>query len=171
MQCHLPFQQDIYDGEEGSKTIMCPKCLWCCFRIRQWCVPLRLYLNLLDYIVTCMSVAIDGFWIDDSIYCTLRYSAWLHFTVHTHVFTSRCSVAASNDGHSLPFGSATDHNDWITLNNSVTHQPTNSTQLTDWSGLLITSRQGEQRKHSSSVAACGPLPSNGSTCHNIINKW
>jgi hypothetical protein len=48
------------------------------------------------------------FWIDDRIYWTLWYRAWLHFTVHcyTHtsvhiyVFTSRCLTAASNGGRS-----------------------------------------------------------------------
>jgi energy-converting hydrogenase Eha subunit F len=29
------------------------------------------------------SVTIDGFLIDDYIYWTLWYSAWLHFTIHT----------------------------------------------------------------------------------------
>jgi hypothetical protein len=32
-------------------------------------------------IVTCVSVTIDGFWIDDRLYWTLWYSAWLQFTV------------------------------------------------------------------------------------------
>jgi hypothetical protein len=48
-----------------------------------------------------MSVTIDGF-STDRIYWTLWYSAWLHVTVHqtthtgvhSHVFTSRCLVAA-----------------------------------------------------------------------------
>jgi hypothetical protein len=50
--------------------------------------------------------------IDDGIYWALWCSAWLHFTihcythtsVHSHVFTSRCLVAASNSGHSPSSG-------------------------------------------------------------------
>jgi hypothetical protein len=50
-------------------------------------------------------VTIDGVWIGDGIYWTLWYRAWLHFKftmtlthtiLHSHVVTSRCSVAASN---------------------------------------------------------------------------
>jgi hypothetical protein len=37
--------------------------------------------------------------------------------------------------------------------NSLTHQPTTSTQL------LITSRRGPHRKHHFSIAVCGPLSS------------
>jgi hypothetical protein len=52
------------------------------------------------------SATVDGFWIDDRIYWTLWYSAWLHFTahcythisVHSHAFTSCCLVAASSGG-------------------------------------------------------------------------
>jgi hypothetical protein len=94
-------------------------------------------------IVTCISVIIDGFWIVDHIYWTLWYSAWLHFIIHyythSHVFTSRCSVAASNDGRSLSSGfqncpwpqlSASNSNSSQQLSpishliNSLTHQPT-----------------------------------------------
>jgi hypothetical protein len=59
-------------------------------------------------------VTIDGVWISNWIYwtVTLRYSSWLYFTihyythtsVHIHVFTSRCSVAASNGGRSPSSG-------------------------------------------------------------------
>jgi hypothetical protein len=60
-------------------------------------------------IVTWHSVTIDWFWIDDRFYWTLWYSSWLHFTihyythtytrtsVHSHIFISRCSVAASKN--------------------------------------------------------------------------
>jgi hypothetical protein len=82
------------------------------------------------YIVTRMNVTTDGFWIDDLIYWFLSYSAWLQFTthyythisVHSHVFNSRYSVAASNDGRSPSSGfpnypnyllTATAHIDWI----------------------------------------------------------
>jgi hypothetical protein len=38
------------------------------------------------------NVTIDGVWIDDSIYLTLRYSACLQFTIHyyTHTYTYLC---------------------------------------------------------------------------------
>jgi hypothetical protein len=43
------------------------------------------YLNnvSIDYenIVTCWFMTIDGFWIDDQIYWSVWYTAWLHFTV------------------------------------------------------------------------------------------
>jgi hypothetical protein len=49
-------------------------------------------------------MTVGGFWIDDRIRRPLWYGAWLHFTihyythssVHSHVFTRRCPVAASN---------------------------------------------------------------------------
>jgi hypothetical protein len=55
----------------------------------------------------------SGFWIDDRIYWTLLlqrvttlYSPLLHrhTSVHSHVFTSRCLVAASNGGRSPSSG-------------------------------------------------------------------
>jgi hypothetical protein len=55
----------------------------------------------------------DGFGIGDRIYWTLLYSSLLHFTfhyytsVHSHVFTNRCLVAAFNGGRSLPLDSRT----------------------------------------------------------------
>jgi hypothetical protein len=57
-------------------------------------------------------VTIDEFWIDDRIYWTLWYSAWLHFTIHrythnsihSYVFISRCSVAAFNGRRSPSSG-------------------------------------------------------------------
>jgi hypothetical protein len=92
------------------------------------------------------SVIIDGFWIDDRIYLTLWYSAWLHFTVHyytqrsvySHAFTSRCSVAASSGGRFPSSGFQNYSRDSATsfsqqhltmtepqlLSNSLTHQPT-----------------------------------------------
>jgi hypothetical protein len=55
------------------------------------------------YAVTWSSVTIGGFWIDIRIYWALRNSAWLYFifhsrtythtSVHSHIFTSRFSVA------------------------------------------------------------------------------
>jgi hypothetical protein len=81
---------------------------------------------------------IDRFWIDDQIYWTLWYSAWLHFkthyyththmhahcNVHSHIFTSLCSVAASNSRHSPSSGFLNYPQlqlpvtpNWLTLNN------------------------------------------------------
>jgi hypothetical protein len=55
-------------------------------------------------------VTIDEVWIGNRIFGTLTHNSWLHFTVHyytqthtiahSHVFTNRFSVAASNGGHS-----------------------------------------------------------------------
>jgi hypothetical protein len=39
-------------------------------------------------IVTWWIVTIDGFWVDGSNYCTLRYRMWLQFTVHYYTHTS-----------------------------------------------------------------------------------
>jgi hypothetical protein len=47
------------------------------------------------HIVTWWSVTIDALWINDSIYCTLWYSAWLHFTVHYYTHTTVQSRLAS----------------------------------------------------------------------------
>jgi hypothetical protein len=99
------------------------------------------------------SVTIDGVWIGNRLYWTLWYSAWLHFTVHyyththtsvySHVFTSRCSVAATNSGRSASSGFPNYPRAWTTsshrnksqrlnhsspLTNSLAHQPTNSSQ-------------------------------------------
>jgi hypothetical protein len=57
------------------------------------------------------SVTVDGFWIDDRIYWTLWYRAWLHFTVHYYTYASaqsrlhcRCLVTAFNGGRSPSSG-------------------------------------------------------------------
>jgi hypothetical protein len=53
-------------------------------------------------IVTCMCVTIDGVWLGDCIYRTLiqlmttLYKSLSQTGVHSHVFTNRCLVAASN---------------------------------------------------------------------------
>jgi hypothetical protein len=117
---------------------------------------------------------IDGVWIDDRIYWTPWYSAWLHFTVYcyihtgvqSHVFTSRCLVAASNSGrfpssgfpnflrpHPLAFNSNSSQQVSPTsyLTNTLTDS-LNSTELShSKSVLLITSRHGPHRKYRSSV--------------------
>jgi hypothetical protein len=103
-----------------------------------------------------------------------------HTTVHSHIFTSCCSVAASNGRWSpssrfpnypwplLPT-SHSNSSQWLnlssSLNNSVTHQSINLTQLTPLTDsthflltiLLVTSRHGPHRKHCSSFAVYGPL--------------
>jgi hypothetical protein len=78
---------------------------------------------------------------------TLQFTIiYTHTSVHSHVFTSRCSVAASKGGHSpssrfsnyprpqLP-ASNSNSSQWLNLSssltNSVTHQPTNCAQLTN----------------------------------------
>jgi hypothetical protein len=52
---------------------------------------------LLNHItLSCVRVTVDEFWIDDRIYWTLWYRAWLHITifcyrytsVHSHIFTA-----------------------------------------------------------------------------------
>jgi hypothetical protein len=93
------------------------------------------------------SVTTDGFWIDDRIYRTLWYSAWLHFTVycntHTHTHQClqsrlhcRCLVAASNWGRSPSSGFPNSPQQQLTTTEpqQFTHSPTNSslTPLTDW---------------------------------------
>jgi hypothetical protein len=108
-------------------------------------VPLNTSVSLSTYlapilILPCVWMSIDGFWIDDRIYWTFWYSAWLYFAVHyhahththththtcdpSHIFISRCSVAASNGERSSSSGSpncsplsyqlltVTAHNDW-----------------------------------------------------------
>jgi hypothetical protein len=54
------------------------------------------------------------------------------------------------------------------LTNSVTNQATQLNSNDSLSVLLVTSRQGPQRKHLSYVAVYGPLPSNGCTYHSIF---
>jgi hypothetical protein len=103
---------------------------------------------------------------------TLQFNV-VHTSVHSHVFASCCSVAASNGGRSTSSGfpnhlrpqlqashsnssqrlnlsSSLSHwlTDWLTI--SITHQPTQlkSTPI-QLTVLLITYRQGPHRKHRS----------------------
>jgi hypothetical protein len=89
-----------------------------------------------------VAVIADGVWTGDRIYWTLRYSAWLHFTVHcfTHtrtrtlvssvtVFTIRL-VTVSN--MSLPLGSRTVH----VLQSQRLYWPTQPNPLTTSSNPL-----------------------------------
>jgi hypothetical protein len=107
------------------------------------------------HVILC-SVTKDGFWIDDRIYWTVWHSAWLHFrvhyythtrtTVHSHVFASRCLVAAFNGGRFPTSGlpncprpqiPACHNNSLQWLNRSshlthwLTHHPSDSSLLTD----------------------------------------
>jgi hypothetical protein len=96
---------------------------------------------------------------------TTLYSPLLHMhtCIHSHIFTSRCLVAASNRGRSPSSGfpvclTATAHHGWTATVLSPTNQPIN--RLSEIV-LPITSRHGPRRKHRSSVAVYGPLRSNG----------
>jgi hypothetical protein len=106
-----------------------------------------------------------GLGFEDRAYWTLWSRAWLHFTihyyththscVHSHVFTSRCSVAAFNNGRSH-FSMFPDYprpqllashsnssqrlNLSISLTNSVTHQPTQISWLTNCPAYNISER-------------------------------
>jgi hypothetical protein len=122
---------------------------------------------------------------------TLWYSAWLHFTfryythtsVHSHLFTSRCFVPASNGGRSPSSVSrtvlglsyqlltATAHNDWTAVVPYLTHSLTcpaynisartaKKTPLPCCStGRCLVTAVGQLRISRS-------LTSNGSTFHN-----
>jgi hypothetical protein len=124
-------------------------------------------------VVTCLSVTLDGFSIDDRIYCSLWYIAWPHlkFTitytlyVHSYIFTSRCSVAVSNGGYSpssrfpncsrpqLP-ASHTNSPQRLNLSSWLTLSLINQLILTHLLStvLLIISRKGPHRKHRCSAA-------------------
>jgi hypothetical protein len=144
----------------------------------------------MEYIVTCMSDyrQVLDWWsglLDLLIQCVtalynllLHTHAHAHTIVHSHVFASRCSVAASNGRCSSSSGfsnypqlqlpvSHGDSSQWLSPssphNNWLTHSLTNwlnSTQLNWLTVLLITSQHGPHRKCRSSVAVYGLLPSN-----------
>jgi hypothetical protein len=134
--------------------------------------------------VTRWGVTIDGFWIGFEIYWTPWYSAWLHFAIycythtssHSHVFISCCSVAASNcETFSFlwvpelsPVSPTSLSQQQLATtelqqfsNCSLHSTVLNCTALTPLIVLLITSRHGRHRKHYSSVAVYGSLPSKG----------
>jgi hypothetical protein len=149
-------------------------------------------IKLLKIVLSHVWVIIDGFWLDFRIYWTLTNPwlqaiitvPLIHtlYSSHTQVFSGCCVfysllVTASNGGHSPSSGfpncsrsqlPATHSNSSKRLNprssltNSVTHQPTNSTQLTHPSltVLLIISRHGPHRKHRFLITVFVPLPSN-----------
>jgi hypothetical protein len=115
-----------------------------------------------SYILSCVtSVTIEGFRIDDRIFGLFDRARALQFTIHyykhiqtsvnSHVFNSRCSVAASNPGrspssglknyqrHQLPVshGNSSQRLNCSSLTNSVTHQLTNLNQLTLTDSLAV----------------------------------
>jgi hypothetical protein len=94
-------------------------------------------------------------------------------SVHSHVFTSRCLVAASNSGRSpfsgfpiIPASATSFSHQQLTrtepqhFSNSptdwLTESFTNQLISIDW--LLITSRQGSRRKHCFPVVVCNCVP-------------
>jgi hypothetical protein len=89
--------------------------------------------------VILISLTVNGFWIEHRIYWTLHTARdyTLQFTisytetvVHSHVFTSRCSVVASNTERSTSFGLSNDqqhhlpvsHNNWAATVLSLIHK-------------------------------------------------
>jgi hypothetical protein len=101
-----------------------------------------------------------------------------HTSVHSHVFTSCCSVVASNSGHSpssgflncpwpLLLASHSNSSQQLNLSSSLTNSLTdwltqsltNQFNSTDWTVLLRSSWHGSHWKHRSSVAVYGSLSS------------
>jgi hypothetical protein len=105
-------------------------------------------------------VTIDWFWINNRIYWTPCYTArdytfpvaQTHTSVHSNVFTSRCSVAAFNGGrspssgflnsarHQLPASDRTAHINWAPVATWLTHSPTNNSSLrwlTEWTTVKV----------------------------------
>jgi hypothetical protein len=60
-------------------------------------------LHIIFILYRVWSIIKDGFWTDDSVYCTLWYSAWLHLTVqylslsltHARTHAHKCPVMSS----------------------------------------------------------------------------
>jgi hypothetical protein len=154
-----------------------------CYHVTQW---LQIVFGLRDWFTGLFDTACDY---------TLRYTiththTHTHTSVRSHVFTSRFYVAASNGGRfpssGFPYCPGLSCQLLTTtepqqFSNWHTHQPTQSTPLTDWTrhwlSCLKTYRHGLHRKqfpcavqlffsgpstrHHYSVVF-GPLPSNGS---------
>jgi hypothetical protein len=129
------------------------------WHVGEWCIGIDL-----EYIVSWLNV--DGFGLVIG-FIGLIYNSWIQFinhyhiqtSVHSHDFISRCSVAASNCGRSLPSGFRTipvpqlplsKNNGSQQMNSShyLTRQQTtsfhftqqNSTTLTKFSQFVFTSR-------------------------------
>jgi hypothetical protein len=146
-----------------------------------------IYCNILSLVWVGLQTGF-GLWIGfiDSLIqrVTRLYNSVLHtythISVYSHVFTSRCSVAAYNGARcpssgfpNYPRASVTSfsQNKLPTtelqqsfnyqLSDWVTHQPTYTTQLTGWTltNLLITYWHGRLRKHRSSLTVYGTLSS------------
>jgi hypothetical protein len=140
--------------------VNCKQYLLCCIpqlaypheEIVTWWSYYRHVLNWWSYMLDCLLQRV-------STLCNSLLHK--HTSVHSHKFTSRCSVAASNCGRfpSSGFSNLPRRQLRLISTISVTHHPIPLNWLTR-TVLHITSRHGQHRKHLPSVAFYGPLHSN-----------
>jgi hypothetical protein len=72
------------------------------------------------------SVTVGGFWIDDWIYWTFWYSAWLPFTVHCYTHTHTLTLTHSHSHtltltHSLTLSLSLSHTHTLSLSHTHSH--------------------------------------------------